>query len=163
MRSAIALVCVILLSGCAQSDHPGAAKTAGNLPADTPAVDGCVVTPPILSQAPESTEGGPAGDEVASWYVNEDRTIWMLNQNWVPGKRTKTAWFRPARTRVEATGRRLDAPAPPLVFDTPPADSYRHRFTPSSMTFPTGGCWEITAKAGGSEARFVVHVKDVAQ
>jgi hypothetical protein len=113
-----------------------------------------------IDRTREHREGGSADPETASWYVNDDRSIWMLNQNWVPGKRTKTAWFRPARARLEVTGRRLDAQAPPLVFDTPPADSYRHRFTPSDMTFPTSGYWEITAKAGGSAARFVVKVLD---
>ena len=148
MTRTLCLTCVVslLLSGCASND------------ARDSRANGCAVTPPIRSPAPESTEGGPAGAETSSWYVNDDRAIWMLNQNWVPGKRTKTAWFRPARTKLEVTGRRLDATAPPLVFDTPPADSYRHRFTPSDMTFPTGGCWEIIAKAGESEARFVVEV-----
>ena len=150
MRNVLGLVCVILLIGCAQSERMP--KTTSS------AADDIAITQPITAPAPESTEGEAAGPEVASWYVNDDRTIWMLNQNWVPGKRTKTAWFRPARTQIEATGRRLDGDAPPLVFSTPPGDSYRNRFTPSSMTFPTAGIWEINAKAGGSEARFVVKI-----
>jgi hypothetical protein len=76
------------------------------------------------------------------------------------GERTKTAWFRPARTKLEVTGRRLDGDAAPLVVETSPSgDEYRHMFQPSIMIFPTPGCWEVTAKAGGSTARFVVKVE----
>ena|SRR5688572_21855843 len=144
----VVCVALMLLVGCSSDGEP------------QPVANDYELTPPITSRSPENTEGGPPSERTDSWYVNDDRTIWMLNQNWVPGKRTKTAWFRPARTQIEATGRRLDGDAPPLVFSTPPGDSYRHRFTPSSMTFPEAGVWEITAKAGGSEARFVVEVRE---
>jgi len=84
----------------------------------------------------------------------------MLDLPRIAGERTKTAWFRPPRTKLEITGRRLDADAPPLIATTSPTgDEYPHMFQPSSMTFPTPGCWEVIAKAGGSEARFVVNVQ----
>jgi hypothetical protein len=84
----------------------------------------------------------------------------MFDLQRVAGERTKTAWFRPARTKLQVTGRRLDGDAPPLFVETSPTgDEYRQMFQPSIMIFPTAGCWEITAKAGASEARFVVKVQ----
>jgi hypothetical protein len=119
-----------------------------------------VLTQSVESRAPENTEGGPAGPQARRWFVNADRSIWMFDTERVAGKRVKTAWFRPARTKLEVTGRRLDAAAPPLLAVTSPSgEEYRHQFQPSSLTFPTDGCWEITARAGQSEARFVVKVE----
>jgi hypothetical protein len=152
-------------AGCTQSDRTSAPATSqpAKLTEARATADKCVLTQPIKSPAPENTEGGPADTSVQSWYswfVNADRTIWMLDQPRTAGQRTKTAWFRPARTKLEVTGRRLDAAAPPLAVRTSPTgDEYRHMFQPSTMTFPTEGCWEITAKAGASEARFVVKVQ----
>lgn len=76
----------------------------------------------------------------------------------LPGKRAKVAWFRPARAQLEVSGRRLDAGGPALVVDVPLGRAYEHRFTPTSMTFPSEGCWEIVAKAEKSELRFVIRV-----
>jgi hypothetical protein len=155
MPKRLVLICLMpaLLIGCMQSRD--ADVTASALTQSSSAL-----TQAIQSRAPENTEGGPPSPGIASWFVNADRTIWMLDQERVAGQRTKTAWFRPARTRLEVTGRRLDAPAPPLVVETSPSgEEYRHMFQPSIMIFPTEGRWEITAKAGASEARFVVEVK----
>ena len=110
----------------------------------------CAVTEPISAPAPEGTEGGPPDASPLRWHVNSDRSIWMLDQDWVSGQRMKVAWFRPAGTQLTASGRRLDGPAPRMLVEFPEAVSYPHRFTPSSMTFPTGGCWEITAKVDQS-------------
>ena len=161
MRSALlALSCVLLICGCAQSDRfsadPPPAKTQEKIAASRHAV-----TPTVKAPAPESTDGGPADGDVHSWHMNPDRTIRMLDQNWVAGERMKVGWFRPARTKLEVAGRRLDAEAPPLFVETSKSgEEYRHMFQPSIMIFPTGGYWEITAKAAQREARFVVHVKD---
>jgi hypothetical protein len=169
MPKVLSLICLMpaFLAGCTQSGaaasaslQPPAADVSANARDDrAAAMDRCVLTQSIQSRAPESTEGGPPGPEVHAWFVNADRTIWMLDQARVAGKRTKTAWFRPARTKLEVTGRRLDADAAPLFVETSPTgEEYRHKFQPSIMIFPTPGCWEITAKAGTSEARFVVNV-----
>jgi len=37
--------------------------------------------------------------------------------------------------------------------------SPRYRFQATSMEFPTGGCWEVTAEAGDRELRFITHVE----
>lgn len=76
----------------------------------------------------------------------------------VPGKASKVAWFRPAGAQLEVSGRRLDGAAPPLAIDIPAGSAYVHRFTPSGMTFPTEGCWEIVAKANQHELRFTLEI-----
>jgi hypothetical protein len=154
---ALCLMPVLLAAGCAQPER----SRAGSSASTQPAANDCVVTQPIRAQAPENTEGGPPGPESwYMWYTNADRSIWMLaQQDWVPKERFKVGWFRPARTKLQVSGRRLDAPAPPLFVETSPSgEEYRHKFQPSIMIFPTAGCWEIVAKAAQSEARFVIKV-----
>gem|GEM_PF-1797068 len=50
------------------------------------------------------------------------------------------------------TGRRLDAAAPPLhvgFFDgSPNTLPHGYRFESTALTFPTEGCWEVTARVG---------------
>ena len=145
-------VTTLLLVACTHpKDRPAAAARAS----------ACPVTETIAGPPPENTEGGPPnpeGSQPSRWHVNADRTIWMLAQPFEPRKRIKTAWFRSPRAELKVSGRRLDADASPMQITFPPADSYRHRFTPSSITFPTEGCWEITAKVDQHEARFVLTV-----
>jgi hypothetical protein len=146
-------------AGCMPADRSSASPATQ--PISAAAADKCVLSQPIKSPAPQNTEGGPPSAEVRSWFVNADRSIWMFDVPRVAGERTKTAWFRPARTKLEVTGRRLDGDAQPLFVETSPSgEEYRHMFQPSIMIFPTAGCWEITAKAATSEARFVVKVND---
>jgi hypothetical protein len=69
-----------------------------------------------------------------------------------------------AKVRLPMTieGRRLDAPAPPLrsrvnhEFDG-------HKFQPSSLIFPTPGCWEITSRVGQSALTFVIKVVKIGE
>ena len=144
---------LILAGGCRKP------PTAG-----LPTAGGCAVTEPIKATEPENTEGGQPDSPPSFWYVNPDRSIWMLGGiNLVPGERFKVAWFRPAGTDLKLGGRRLDAPAPPPVLEAGTGAQYRHRFTPSFMTFPSEGCWEIVAKADNSEARFVIKVSPKAR
>ena len=55
------------------------------------------------------------------------------------------------------TGRRLDAPAPPLRADVP--DGYgEDGFQATGVAFPTEGCWEVSGSVGGSTLTFVTFV-----
>ena len=127
------------------------------------------LTQPIWSPPPENTEGGPPNANRQnvvpshSWFTNADRTLWMMDLDRAGGKPIKTAWFRPRDTQLVITGRRLDGDAPPLVTEVPPKEQYpRRMFTPTRLTFPTDGIWEITGKAGQSELRVVVKVPSTA-
>jgi hypothetical protein len=161
-------VIFVSVVGCAKSEAtrtgaavapPSAHSAPASAPASSPPATACLVTQTIEAPAPENTEGGPADSQRVRWYTNADHTIWMFaDRLLVPGKASKVAWFRPPGAQLEVSGRRLDAAAPPLAVDIPVGSAYVHRFTPSGMTFPTGGCWKIVAKADQSELSFIIEV-----
>jgi len=63
------------------------------------------------------------------------------------------------RGPLTITGRRLDAQAPHLRADVP--EGYGQTgFQASGLIFPTAGCWQVTARAGGAELTFVTRVVD---
>ena len=69
----------------------------------------------------------------------------------------KFGWLRGASGKLRITGRRLDAPAPPLRSQVP--DGYGDRgFQATYVIFPTAGCWEVTGSVGSSSVTFVTKV-----
>lgn len=67
-------------------------------------------------------------------------------------------WWRPVKGgKLEITGRRLDAAAPPMRADVPIGyDS--QQFTPTGLIFPTQGCWEVTGRVEDASITFVTLV-----
>lgn len=75
----------------------------------------------------------------------------------------KFGWTRGIRGKLSVTGRRIDADAPPLRFETgtPNSDS---GFLASYLIFSTPGCWEVTAQVGDredSKITFVTRVEKI--
>src|SRR5580704_4016886 len=69
----------------------------------------------------------------------------------------KFGWTRGIRGKINVTGRRIDADAPPLRFETNQAnDVHSTGFLASYLLFSTPGCWEVTAQHGGAELRRVL-------
>jgi hypothetical protein len=69
----------------------------------------------------------------------------------------KLGWWRIAPGRLTITGRRLDAPAPPLRGEA--QEGYGSSgFQASGVYFPTEGCWEVTGGVGDATLTFVVFV-----
>ena len=68
----------------------------------------------------------------------------------------KFPWWRKARAKLTITGRRLDAPAPPLQADIGASTDFQ--FVPTYIIFPTEGCWEVTGKAGKASLTLVTRV-----
>ena len=87
----------------------------------------------------------PGGGFVA--VVNPDGSIYA-----------KLGWWRGVRGRFSITGRRLDRPAPPLRVSLHTASYPTIGFIPSGLTFPTTGCWKITATQGVGRLALVVLV-----
>ena len=127
----------------------------------------CVATPVVRATAPPDPDADPVGP--GNWYINADRTIWagpIPDGGWPSGgtlfsggravKGQKTYWVRPQGMNLLITGRRLDAAAPPLEAHVPCC--YLSGFQIVGLFFPTVGCWEVTAKSGGSQLRFVTQV-----
>jgi len=74
-----------------------------------------------------------------------------------PGQ--KVLWYKPSDALLIVTGRGIDGAAPPLGYDISRDPRPRGPIQPSGIYFPSVGCWEVDAKAGRSELRFVVLVK----
>ncbi|HEY0068458.1 MAG TPA: hypothetical protein VGE04_00665, partial [Chloroflexia bacterium] len=83
------------------------------------------------------------------------------------GPRQKVFWWRKGYSweedptpQLTVTGRRLDAPAPPL--DVSKATNAFAEDIQSAMLvgidFPMSGCWEITGKVADQELSFVIWV-----
>jgi len=125
--------------------------------------EACLVTEPVRATPPDdaAVQNPPAEGE---YFVNADRSIWA-SASWAVAEPRparleeyglKVGWFRPAGATLEISGRRLDAPAPPLEAHVPCC--YPTRFQATGLSFPTEGCWEITARAADEELTFVVEI-----
>lgn len=76
--------------------------------------------------------------------------------------RLKLGWWRGIPGRLVITGRRLDRPGSRAHAEVPPNASYGDTgFIPSSIIFPSIGCWRIVGKQGGARLTFVVKVAKV--
>jgi hypothetical protein len=79
-------------------------------------------------------------------FINKDGSVGM-----------KFGWWRAVPGVLAITGRRLDAPAPPLHADVSTGNG-EIGFQASGIDFPTDGCWEITGKVGSITLSFVTFV-----
>jgi hypothetical protein len=70
----------------------------------------------------------------------------------------KFGWYRLTSGYLTITGRRLDAPAPPVSGMTFPGDYGLTGFNASGVMFPTEGCWQITGRVGRIALTFVTFV-----
>lgn len=116
----------------------------------------CSVTPSTRQMKVSSLEKMALGD--GPWIINDDRTIWAADQPYVANKTVTTVWMRPANTELTITARRLDGNTADLTVG--PAAPYRTAYIAIGVTFPSAGCWEVTAKAGDSTLKFVTKVQD---
>jgi hypothetical protein len=73
--------------------------------------------------------------------------------------RVNFSWWRAVPGKFSITGRRLDAPAPPLRSSPNDDSAGPFGFTPGYLYFPTEGYWEITGRIDGHPSlTFVAHV-----
>ncbi len=76
----------------------------------------------------------------------------------------KFEFYRDIPGEVVIEGRRLDAPAPrmPEVVLRGKADGYHETgFEPTTLVFPSEGCWEVTARVKDASLTFVILVVKV--
>jgi beta-lactamase regulating signal transducer with metallopeptidase domain len=92
------------------------------------------------------------------WIINDDRTIWAADQPYIANRSVQTVWMRPANTELAITAQRLDGDAPQLVVG--PARPLETAYIAIGVTFPSAGCWEVTAVAGSSKLTFVTQVRE---
>jgi hypothetical protein len=77
----------------------------------------------------------------------------------------KLAWWRGMSNklvgrRLVVSGRRIDAPAPPLRASVPVGYGALG-IQPTGLTFPTVGCWQVVGKQGRASLTFVVKVTKI--
>lgn len=162
MAHCFSLIClgIVLLLGCPLKHSAARTRASKQMPAGQVASTGtllasdCPVTQPIEAEPPKDPNADRFGYRL--WYVNADRTIWVRSFPGQAGRGEKVIWIRPRGTQLKVSGRRLDAKAPPLKVGIPCC--YPTGFQVSGTRFPTEGCWEVRARAGASQLRFVTRV-----
>lgn len=143
--------------------------------AGTEAPDSCPVTqppahpfvPPSPYPAQTSDSGFWFGTEKLWTHLRKDGT-WKGLPHYEPTDaafRQKMFWFRQgwlldAQPKLEVTGKRLDASAPPLdaVTSNGWTNDREHAFMVTGMDIPRLGCWKITGRYENAELSFVVWV-----
>ena len=122
------------------------ARLAHQLAQSVPATSSCPVTRLKEADAPA--------------YYNDDRTMSISDtRGWRMGDiGIKVPWIRPRGTTLSVTGHRLDGANNESLRATVPC-CYSSYFQATRLYFPAVGCWEITAKAGMSELRFVIEIR----
>ena len=120
----------------------------------------------VISHAIGPVGGPPAGNVPGtSAYGNGKLFVWaldvhgtivappdMVNRDGSIG--WKFPWMRMVPGSLTITGRRIDAPAPPLKSYVP--FGYGHTgFQASGVTFPGEGCWQVTGKVDHTSLTFV--------
>src|SRR3954447_6880068 len=162
VRAVVALVA--LASGCASSGP----KVE---PASSTARGTCPVTIPSHAPPPRGNPFGASHFNYGNRYLRA-HLHWrrgVLRAGRLPGGgsaaivnpdgsiRAKLGWWRALDRKLIITGRRLDAPAPPLRAEAR-GDSGGAGFQASALTFPTVGCWRVVGRAGPAGLTFVVKV-----
>ncbi len=118
------------------------------------AADPCPITRPNGSVPPGSTFGAEFHGNGALWVGVPPANVVLTPKAADGSVGTKFGWWREAIGALTIDGRRLDGPAPLLRAAVP--DGYGDRgFQPSSITFPSEGCWEVTGRVGGATLTFV--------
>jgi hypothetical protein len=107
------------------------------------------------------------------WTALQEEGTWRGLPHYTPSDptfRQKIAFWRKGyvvrterQPKLTVTGRRLDAPAPPLLADKTANNAWVQHDQPfmgTGINLPTVGCWEITGHYGGEELTFVVWVAE---
>lgn len=135
----------------------------------------CPVTrssdPPFIPP-PSYRQDGPSSDQFwygtdSLWTALPEGGVWSALPHNPEGYTQKLFWWRKGYSwreepepKLAVTGRRLDAPAPPLK-----ASKATNAFAEDiqsamlvGVDFPAPGCWEISGSYAGSNLSFVVFV-----
>jgi hypothetical protein len=127
-----------------------------------------------VTKASEQTFVSPALWGAGPWFGTEK--LWTRIEMWEHWRKDelgyyvpKLAWFSstfdwtpehwPKERLLTITGRRLDGPSKPLIFETA-SNAYMpgRPFITASVHLPTAGCWEITGHSKGENLTFVVKI-----
>lgn len=153
-----ALAAVDLSIALAATAIAGQIRPAASAPLSQPApatpAAGCPVTPYAATpKDPTFTSTWYGGGD---FWAGLDRAY---DGQWFAGPAgLKVGWVLPGPgSGLSVEGQRLDGrDGPPLQLSIP--SDYGGGFQPSTLVFPTPGCWAVTARVGERALRFVVLV-----
>jgi hypothetical protein len=85
------------------------------------------------------------------WVIS--KRIWKTN-----GLRNKFGWWTPVPVPVTMEGHKWGMPQVKVLEPSVGMDLDQPRFHPSSLVFPTAGCWQITGRTRDTKLTFVIDV-----
>lgn len=159
----------------------GLAALSAGAPSSVSARFACPVTTPNDSRPPPGGGGlGPGSFSIHGngllWTILPDNGVWVVPESGIRSDgsiRQKFVWWRRVIDQtimtgsdgllavelvfageLRITGRRLDADVAPATATTRPDGVH----VGSTITFPSGGCWEITGAAGDDRLTFTVYM-----
>jgi|SRR5579872_6626352 len=115
----------------------------------------CTESPTVRDRPADDPNASSFASPAGTWYANDSRTLWAWWWGRMSNGGYKVLWVRPGLA-LNVTGTRLDGTTGPLKADLP--GGYFSSFQASGLYFPTAGCWEVDARAGGQSLRFVVRI-----
>ena len=116
----------------------------------------CTESPPVRERPPDDPNSSSFASPGGIWYANDSRTLWAWWMGHMSDGGYKVLWVRPGQA-LNVTGKRLDGTSAALKADIP--SGYFNSFQASGLYFPSAGCWQVDARAGGQTLRFVVHIQ----
>jgi hypothetical protein len=179
LTSAVLAFAVVL---SVSATDPGSAASPSSLPrtpTSTSSGISCAVTRPRKEAAtPSEASFGAAGFNYGNKRLRA-QLYWpdgTLRAGLLPGGGSmatinrngsisvKLGWWVRDLSKLVIRGRRLDRPGAPLSASIPAGYGPTYSlgsslgFQPTSLTFPTGGCWRVVGQAGPASLTFVVRV-----
>ncbi|HTM90180.1 MAG TPA: hypothetical protein VL155_18390 [Terriglobales bacterium] len=164
----VAFIVLVTVFACASTFSSPTKGIPDTCPVTKPEDQPFVPPPPYPAKAPAGTFWFGT-DEL--WTMLHNGGTWERLPHYTPGDptfRQKLAfWSQGYNSRAEpqppltVTGRRLDAPAPPLMADRANngcREDLNSCFMVTGINLPTLGCWEITGHYEGHDLSFVVWV-----
>lgn len=154
--------------------------TAAAPASSSQAPSSCPLTKPpsnaYVPPTPYSSTAGPG----QYWIGNDNLWTYLpFSGSWTlghyspeePALRQKLLWYRKGynprtepKPNLIITGKRLDAPAPPMSIDGPHgawlSSDPTQTFMTSAFNLPAAGCWEITGQYEKDKLTFVVWVHE---
>lgn len=115
----------------------------------------CTGSPTVRDRPPDDPNASSFASPGATWFANDSRTLWAWWWGRMSDGGYKVLWVRPGQA-MTVTGKRLDSTSAALKADIP--GGYYNSFQASGLYFPSAGCWQVDARAGGQSLRFVVQI-----